>query len=82
MPLHPTFHQSTIMYVLALLLLSCLTAVGLTQPVCLCATDNSGSFKALLTAPNDPFKYPPMVENIDTTTFRDFHDYYCYGTKN
>ena len=60
---------------LALLLLSCLTALGRSQePVCLCATDNVGSFKALLNAPNDPFKYPPLVENLDASTFQDFHE--------
>ena len=61
----------------ALLLLSCLmAAVGWSQsqPVCLCATDNRGSFKAVLTAPNDPFKYPPLVENLDASTFQDFHE--------
>ena len=62
------------MSVLALLLLSCLTTSGLSHPVCLCATDNRGSFKALLTAPNDPFKYPPLVENLDASTFQDFHE--------
>ena len=62
------------MNVLALLLLSCLKAVGWSHPVCLCATDNRGSFKALLTAPNDPFKYPPLVENLNNSTFQDFHE--------
>ena len=59
---------------LVLLLLSCLTAVGGSQPVCLCATNNRGSFKAVLTAPNHPFKYPPLVENLNTSSFRDFHE--------
>ena len=62
---------------LALLLLSCLmAAVGWSQsqPVCLCATDNRGSFRAVLTAPNDPFKYPPLVENLNPSSFQDFHE--------
>ena len=62
------------MKVLVLLLLSCLTAVGWSQPVCLCATDNRGSFKAVLTTPNDPFKYPPLVENLNASSFQDFHE--------
>ena len=67
--------KRVIMNVLALLLLSCLEAVGCSHhPVCLCATDNRGSFKALLTAHNDPFKYPPLVENLDASTFKDFHE--------
>ena len=57
-----------------LLLLSCLAVAGRSQPVCLCATDNQGSFKAVLTAPNDPFKYPPLVENLVASSFRDFHE--------
>ena len=57
-----------------LLLLSCLAAVKGSRPVCLCATDNGGSFRAVLTAPNDPFKYPPLVENLDASTFGDFHE--------
>ena len=60
---------------LVLLLLSCLAAaVGRSQPVCLCATDNRGSFRAVLTAAHDPFKYPPLVENLDASSFQEFHE--------
>eukprot|EP01048_Picozoa_sp_COSAG05_P015909 COSAG05_NODE_1977_length_3759_cov_6.284973_2_plen_231_part_00 len=43
------------------------------EPVCLCATDAARSFEAVLTAKDDPSHAPPLLQNLNTSSYAAFH---------